>query len=279
MALEWVGTLARPSAGLLLLLAVAAHRAHAEGAASLPSVELGARTDTIGAIGRIEPRDGIIQVAGPSQPVVVVSELLVDKGDRVQKGQIIAVLDTLERREADVARARAELANAEAEFRRNSELHDGRVISDSLRDSRKLNVDVAKAELRLAEAELELSRVRSPIDGTVIEVHAREGERVEDKGILELARTDEMFAIAEVYETEVRSVRVGQRAHVWSPAFEKPLEGTVERIGMKVGKLDSIGADPAAKTDARVVEVEIRLDRSELAARYTNLQVEVEIQP
>ncbi len=47
MALEWVGTLARRSAGLLLLLAAAAQTAHAEGAASLQSVDTGARTVTL----------------------------------------------------------------------------------------------------------------------------------------------------------------------------------------------------------------------------------------
>ena len=46
---------------------------------------------------------------------------------------------------------------------------------------------------------------------------------------------------------------------------------------MQVGKMDVLGTDPVAKTDARVVEVEIRLDDTEAAALLTNLQVKVEI--
>jgi len=42
-------------------------------------------------------------------------------------------------------------------------------------------------------------------------------------------------------------------------------------------KLDQIGDDPAARKDARIVEVEIRLDDSKAAADLTNLQVEIEI--
>lgn len=42
---------------------------------------------------------------------------------------------------------------------------------------------------------------------------------------------------------------------------------------------DALGTDPAARKDARVVEVEIRLDDSAAAAPFTNLQVEVEIEP
>ena len=51
----------------------------------------------------------------------------------------------------------------------------------------------------------------------------------------------------------------------------------VERIRPKVQKMDEIGTDPAARKDARIVEVEIRLDDSSAAADLTNLQVDVEI--
>jgi HlyD family secretion protein len=113
----------------------------------------------------------------------------------------------------------------------------------------------------------------------VIKVHAREGERVGPDGVVELGKTDQMYAIAEVYETDIEAVRIGQRATVTSPALAQSLQGTVEWVHLKVGKLDALGTDPAAKTDARVVEVEIRLDDSEPAAGLTYLQVEVEIKP
>ena len=121
--------------------------------------------------------------------------------------------------------------------------------------------------------------MKAPISGQVIAVHARAGERIGEAGILELGKTDEMYAIAEVYETEIGGVKVGQRARVSSPALAQPLGGTVRWITPKVGKADVLGTDPAAKADARVVEVEIQLDRSELAAGLTNLQVNVEILP
>ena len=64
-----------------------------------------------------------------------------------------------------------------------------------------------------------------------------------------------------------------------SPALDSALTGTVEQIGMKVGKLDALDTDPAARTDARVVEVKIRLDDSARGAAFSNLQVEVTIRP
>jgi HlyD family secretion protein len=47
----------------------------------------------------------------------------------------------------------------------------------------------------------------------------------------------------------------------------------------KVHKQDEIGTDPAARKDARVVEVKVRLDDSAAAAPFTHLQVEIEIEP
>jgi HlyD family secretion protein len=124
-----------------------------------------------------------------------------------------------------------------------------------------------------------MDTVRAPLRGQVIEIHARQGERVGPSGIAEIADTDRMYAIAEVYETDVGRVKPGQRATIRSRALEPSLEGTVERIGMKIGKLDVLDTDPAARTDARVVEVEVRLDDSARAAALSNLQVEVAIAP
>ena len=71
----------------------------------------------------------------------------------------------------------------------------------------------------------------------------------------------------------------GQQATISSPALEQDLAGTVATIRQKVAKQDEIGTDPAARKDARIIEVDILLDDSAPAARLTNLQVDVVIQP
>ena len=88
-----------------------------------------------------------------------------------------------------------------------------------------------------------------------------------------------MYAVAEVYETDIGRVRVGQPAVVHSPALLHELAGEVERIGLKVGKKDVLSTDPVADADARVVEVRIRLAEPERAASLTNLRVEVLVGP
>jgi HlyD family secretion protein len=231
------------------------------------------------ALGRIGPRNGLIRVAGPSQPTAVIARLLVDEGDHVEAGQVIAILDSFESLKAEVARLAAELANARNELERHQRLYSDEVVSVSEHERWRMKVAILEARLHGARIELEKASVRSPITGQVVDVHARPGERVGEDGICELAETDRMIATAEVYETDIARVRVGQRAVVSSPALDGPLAGTVERIGWKVGKLDVLGVDPVARTDARVVEVEIRLDDGRRVAALTNLQVEVAIIP
>jgi HlyD family secretion protein len=229
----------------------------------------------VAARGRIVPRDGLYAISGPSGPIAVVSELQVEVGQEVKKGQVIALLDDTALKSANVKRATAQRANVQNELNRNIQLQSRKMISAAEMEALQLRVVIADAELAQAEAELERTRVKSPIDGRVIAIHAREGERVGMEGIVELGRTQAMYVIAEVYETDIGRIRVGQSARAFSPALAEALTGKVERIGLKVGKMEALATDPVSRADARVVEVEIRLDDSFRAANLTNLQVEV----
>jgi multidrug resistance efflux pump len=231
--------------------------------------------DAVAARGRITPKDGLYAISGPSGPMAVVSALEVELGQEVTKGQVIALLDDTALKAANVKRARAQRANVQNELDRNVQLQSRKMISAAEMEALELRVVIADAELAQAQAELERARVKSPIDGRVIAIHAREGERVGINGIVELGRTHEMYVIAEVYETDIGRVRVGQAARAYSPALSEALTGKVERIGLKVGKMEALATDPVSRADARVVEVEIRLDDSSRAADLTNLQVEV----
>lgn len=265
---------------LLFLLGCSEQTAARAGSEPLPPV--GARTpkiDRVSALGRLEPEDGLIHVAGPSGVNAVIGKLFVDHGDRVEEGQLIATLDTVEERAARVDRLAAELGRTQRQQGRFTTLYSENAASDSLRDEWETQVRINKSELREAKAAFERAHVRAPISGRVITVHARQGERIGIEGVVELGRTDHMFAVAEVYETDIGRVKVGQRATITSPALPTVLTGTVDWVSLRVAKQDTLGTDPAARKDARVVEVEIRLDDSEVAAAYTNLQVEIEIEP
>ncbi len=101
------------------------------------------------------------------------------------------------------------------------------------------------------------------------------GETIGPRPILRLGDTDQMYATAEIYETDVHLVRAGQRARITSDALSAPLTGTVESIGTTVAKNEVVSLDPTAAADARVVLARIRLDDSSEAANLVDLQVDV----
>jgi HlyD family secretion protein len=165
-------------------------------------------------------------------------------------------------RQLDLARTRAQVATAEAALAR-------------ARDA--LPVASLEKSLRLAEERLKLAVIRAPCSGTILNVRTHPGEAVGAKPILRMGRTQAMLAVAEVYYTELRFVKLGQKATITSPALPQTLQGTVVLVGSLIGKKDVLGIDPTAEVDARVIEVRIRLEPDELASRLTYLQVDVQI--
>jgi len=145
----------------------------------------------------------------------------------------------------------------------------------------KQDLAAAQASVAKARADLAQASIRAPIAGRILEIHARPGERVGSDGLLDMGATDAMMVKAEVYESDVGRLQVGQRAVATATPFDTPLTGVLERIGLQVQRQAIVDAAPAANTDARVVEAWIRLDAasSEPASRFTNLQVRVQIEP
>jgi HlyD family secretion protein len=180
-------------------------------------------------------------------------------------------------RRAELQRYEAELENARQQLNREKKLGRTMATSASKIEALELQVKAAQAGAAAARAMLELSQVKSPVDGQILYIHARPGERVGVEGVVELGRTDKMYAVAEVYETDIIHIKPGQSAKIFSPALASPVSGTVERIGLKVGKMDVLGMDPIAEADARVIEVDILLDDTAAVSSLTHLQVEVEI--
>jgi ABC exporter DevB family membrane fusion protein len=142
-----------------------------------------------------------------------------------------------------------------------------------------VNIKTAQASVDQAKAELDLAYVRVPKAGQILQIYTWPGELVNNKGIVQFGQTTQMYVKAEVYETDISQVRVGQRATITSQGFQGKLQGTVDEIGLSIGKKDILGTDPVADVDSRVVEVKIRLDSTDnrKVSHLSNLQVQVVI--
>ena len=142
-------------------------------------------------------------------------------------------------------------------------------------------VDRAIGEVKQAQADLALALVKAPISGEIIKIHTRAGEAISTDGIAEMGRTEQMMTVAEVLESDIGRVRLGQKATISSEnqAFAGQIQGTVIEIGRKIGKQDVLDSDPAADVDARVVEVKIGLspEASQRVSGLTYANVVVKI--
>jgi HlyD family secretion protein len=197
----------------------------------------------------------------------------------------------LDRQQATVNRLTADLGNATAtkqrlEQARLSDINNAQaqVVSAQATTNRAQvasRVDSAAQSLALAEAQLARTIIRAPLTGQVIDVFAYPGEAVSpgDGPVLALGDTNQMMVVAEVYESDIGLVQLGQPVTITSRngAFGESLTGTVAEIGLQIAKNNVLDDDPAANADARVVEVRVAVDQSAVVAALTNLQVDVAI--
>jgi HlyD family secretion protein len=138
-------------------------------------------------------------------------------------------------------------------------------------------VESLTRSLRYAEERLALTVIRAPAAGQVLKIRTWPGETTGTKPLLRMGNTAAMQALAEVYHTDARFVRVGQTVTVTSPALAEPVTGRVVQVGSIIFKNDVLHIDPTADVDARVVEVRIALEQNDLVRRLTYLQVNVRI--
>lgn len=168
----------------------------------------------------------------------------------------------------------------------NRQIKQEEATLDAVAEVRPVDVMLAKSELeaaqkavQTAQANLDLAYVRSPQDGQILKIHTWAGELVNNEGIVAIGNTKQMYVTAEVYETDINQVKLGQSATIKAEGIVGDLQGVVDEIGLQIATKDVLGTDPVADADARVVEVKIRLtpEDSQKVAGLTNLQVNVVI--
>lgn len=186
-----------------------------------------------------------------------------------------------------------QVKEGEAEFNQilstfPKQISEAKANLNQMTEVRPVDVQVVQAELQEAEstvleaeANLNLAYIKAPFDGQILKIYTFPGERISSAGIVDLAQTEQMYVIAEVYETEINKIKLGQKATISSKTLSSNLTGIVDKIGLQIGKKEVFNNDPTLAVDARVIEVKIRLlaEDSQRAASLINLEVEVAIDP
>ncbi len=164
-----------------------------------------------------------------------VTEVPVREAGRVAGGEVVAVLDTLDRA---LAVAEAEAARREAEARyREQLLFDGR-LSAEVRGEReqaarvKSGLDRAEIQLRKAKLDLDRTRVRAPFPGRVASVKVVSGQQVAAGGeLMTVVDLDPIRLQVQVLEGELSHLVPGGQAKIRFAAFpDEALTGTIRTI-------------------------------------------------
>ncbi len=185
---------------------------------------------------------------------------------------------------AELAKAIEDQAGTESRLRSNIE--GAKQTLDKIKEVRTVDVDTAKTELRQAEASRDKAKqdladatVLAPQDGRILKIFSWPGDKVSDNGLLEMADTSNMVITAEVYQTDLNKLSIGQGATITADGFDGSARATLYKVLPQVQKQSIFAGTPGENMDQRVYEVKLRLHptaKEEKRLRFaSNLQVNV----
>jgi membrane fusion protein, heavy metal efflux system len=193
------------------------------------------KSDALGCL--VEPSI-VIDISSPVAGLL--DRVAVERGDIVNKGQLLASLESrVERASVELALTKlkndAEIRSAESnegfarkKHARNENLHRDGVVSAQVREQAETEAALAveklkqtkearsitEQEVHLARSQLSLKTISSPISGMVIERYLSAGERADEKPILKVAQIDPLRVEAILPASVYGKVKVGMMAKV-----------------------------------------------------------------
>ena len=216
-------------AGLVAMLAVqgAAAQTPPQSASSGAETEVRSSTRIVSGAGErsgeheclVEPYM-LVNVGSPIDGVL--EQVMVNRGDQVHKGQVVAKLQSgVETAAVKLSKARVEFARRKLE--RVETLFEKQLISAQEKDELATEVRLHEEELKRDEENLKLRTIVSPVDGVVVERRLAPGEviRTDKSVVLKLAQIDPLNVEVVAPAGLFKSVRVGMPGSVSLAPFFK----------------------------------------------------------
>jgi len=279
LAVLVVGTL-----GLAMMNSAKARQAQKSAHIAAPDSPYAAIAD-----GKADIEGGVIQVAARAPGVV--SQVNVHEGDRVTKGEVLALQENdnarlaVQTARADLAQARAQIATIEVqqttahrEYERLARLAPNNYVAKQQLDQatdaihaadaqmglQRASVDAAAARLAQAQYVEELNVIRAPSDGLILRRYANPGAGASTLNVstmFDLEPDTQHIVRAEISEGALPAVTIGQSVELVPEADpSKIYVGQVMRRSGVFGARKLQSDDPAEATDQRVVEVVVSAD-------------------
>lgn len=161
----------------------------------------------------------------------VLLRLMVEEGDQVKAGQVLAKIDP-ERTRLEVRRAEALLRKLEAEKARSKELFERQLIAADLYEKIRFDVDTQRAVYDMAKLELSYTDIVAPIDGVIAQRMAKVGNLIQlNSALFRIVDTRQVEATLNVPEREIATMQVGAPVQVQVDALAGlSFNGRIDRI-------------------------------------------------
>jgi membrane fusion protein (multidrug efflux system) len=177
-----------------------------------------------------------------------VRELLIEEGDEVSKGQVLARLDG-ERLRLELNESEAKLRKLQRDYERNIDLKAKGLISDGDFEKIKYEMEALEAAFNLASLELDYTQIRAPIDGVVAERLVKLGNTIsEGDALFKVTSLEPLVAYLHVPEREYRHIDPGQPVGIEIDALA---DGTIVAAVSRVSPV----IDPQTGTFKITVEI------------------------
>jgi len=160
------------------------------------------------------------------------SEILVDEGTTVKKGDVLAVLDDRDYKQA-LEKAQAYFEQEKFNYGRYGKLYNSRSISRMQFKGYEVSYKAAKADLEMAKLNLEHTKIIAPFNGIIAKRYVQHGNFVgPGLPVVSIYDPATIHIIANLEEGKLAGVRVGQSTDIWVDAYSGiNVKGVVERIG------------------------------------------------
>jgi len=177
-----------------------------------------------------------------------IRELLVEEGEEVSRGQILARLDG-ERLRLELNESEAKLRKLQRDYERNIDLQAKGLISDGDFEKIKYEMEALEAAFNLASLELDYTQIRAPIDGVIAERFVKLGNSISGgEALFRVTGLDPLVAYLHVPEREFRHIGPGQPVGIEIDALAgEPFAAAVSRVSPVV--------DPQTGTFKITVEI------------------------
>ncbi len=164
-----------------------------------------------------------------------VVEILVEEGDLVEAGQVLARLDG-ERLRLRMLQARADLDKTRKEYDRYVSLHQRGLVSSSAYEGLKFDMDSLQASYDLTRLNYNYTKIRAPISGVVSSREIKTGQHINEKdATFRITETSRLVAYLKIPQTELAKFAVGQQAEILVDAMpDQTFTATIARISPTV---------------------------------------------